>query len=206
MSEEAGSTGGSKGEGDVLKLPPSPITSDHAGGPGPRTRFQEPPRSAGPPKKRQETTHLPSVLQDVVSLERERQRLLMELHSLKEEQAEADRKLRAAEDARKRQLETMGKYDRFFLNDRGAHPLGRNYAVQQTAVTIQKYVTKLENQKLKLLGKLNHAVDANSEVKTRIDVLRREATVFRELFAKMEVCACSESVCECPVVDNIMFG
>jgi hypothetical protein len=53
-------------------------------------------------------------------------------------------------------------------------------------VTIQKYVAKLENQKVKLLTKLNQAVDANNAVKTRIDVLRRESVVFRELFAKLE--------------------
>jgi predicted nuclease with TOPRIM domain len=188
VAEDTGGTGltHARSASDLLRLPPSPITSDQAGGAAPQTRFAETSKTVQLSKKHHESTRLPSVLQDVASLEHERAKLTQELSSLREAHQALAAKLKQAEEHKLRQLEVMGKYDRFFLNDKGQHPLGRRYAVQQTAVTIQKYVAKLENQKVKLLTKLNQAVDANNAVKTRIDVLRRESVVFRELFAKME--------------------
>lgn len=184
MSEE---TGRDTGAG---RLPASPITADQresmpAAG---RTLAADSTKPAAATKKKSDTTpHLPVVLQDLASLERERQRLAAELRSLQEAKIATEQRLKAAEEARQQRLEKLGKYDRFFMSDKGSHPLGRRYAVQQTAVAIQKLLASADNQRTKVLNKLNHAVDANNEIKRRIDLLRRESCVFRELFAKMQV-------------------
>lgn len=182
MEDDAGPTG--RAEPDILRLPPSPITSDQPGAAVQRHN------TSAASRKRGDTTHLPTVLQDMASLEHERQRLTAELLSLKDAQVAVAARLKAAEEARHAQLENLGRYDKFFLTNKGSHPLGRRYAVQQTAATIAKQLQKLDNQRVKLLAKLNQSCDANNEVRTRIDLLRREACVFRELFAKMEVRPC----------------
>ena len=187
MEEDRRSLKHAESASALLKLPSSPISSDHDGGTAPFARLNQQASANNAKLKRVEATRLPTVLQDLASLERERSRLLSELQSVREAREAVQVRLRNAEASKLKQLEAMGKYDRFFLNDKGAHPLGRRYAVQQTAVAIKKQLDKLDNQKLKILGKINKAVDANNEVKTRIDVLRRESVVFRELFAKMEV-------------------
>lgn len=168
--------------GSGLRLPSSPIASEQANDGTTQGRLP-----AVSSKRKPETTHLPSVLTDLASLEHERQRLVLELQGLKESQAAVDARLVAAEEARNARLEALGKHDRFFLKDRGQHPLGRRYAVQQTAINIQKQMERLNNERTKLLGKMNNAIDGNNAVKTRIDVLRRESVVFRGLFTKMEV-------------------
>lgn len=165
-------------EGGFVRLPHHPAAVD--------TTSTVTPVTSTTAMKKRTGTHLPPVLSELGTLEQERQRLVAELRTLKEEQVAAAARLREAEEAKQKQLESMGKYDRFFLSDKGKHPLGRRFAVQQTTVAIEKHMNSLFNQRTKLLSKLNHSLDANNEVKVRIDLLRRESSVFRELFAKME--------------------
>jgi hypothetical protein len=140
------------------------------------------------------TTQLPSVANDFTTLELERRKLVGELEVLNATTAQVAERYKRATEAHVKQLESLGKYDRFFMHDKGCHPLGRRNAVLGTKATVAKYLQQFEVAKGRAVAKCNTAMDANAEVRRRIDVLRRESVVFRELFVKMEVC-CAGAWC-----------
>ncbi len=89
--------------------------------------------------------------------------------------------------ARDAQLKSLGTYDKYFLNDKGKHPLGRRNAVLATKAIVEKQLVTLELELRRATAKRNSAGDDNAAVRRRIDAVRRESAVFRDLFTKMEV-------------------
>lgn len=129
---------------------------------------------------------LPQVGSDLVSLDNEKRRLQAELASLQGAKAELDARHAQALKAHDAQKASLGSYDRYFLNDKGQHPLGRRNAVLATKFIVERQLAKVEVELRRVTEKRNAASDANAAVRRRIDSARRESVVFRDLFAKME--------------------
>ena len=142
-------------------------------------------RAAGSATKKGVT--LPSVANDFTSLEIERRKLITELSTLQQTRATLEERHSKSLEGRNSQLAALGKYDRFFLNDKGHHPLGRRNAVLATKFIVERQLNKVEVELGRVIAKRNAASDNNADVRRRIDSVRRESVVFRDLFNKMEV-------------------